>query len=211
MLDLLGRVPHNRVPGSTEFQGHPVMQPNLTCATTRYRGSGSVPQQTRQSEGQRQQWKQSKASPPISIHGKSTEKSLQSSSNLNLQENKPISSPLSQSTFYNHADKWKCISHKSPNIWSWMTDVSLSWFFCTRCMFLHVNPHSEMKPVWAHVLGCLIAEVQSNLQITSSLHCSSRGTLKPVLQVGSQAECLSGHKITRRDKTTCSCYGQQYL
>lgn len=174
-----------------------------------YRGSGSVPQQTRQSEGQRQQWKQSKASPPNSIHGNSTEKPLQSSSNLNLQENKPISSPLSQSMFYNQADKWKCISHKSPNIWSWRTDVSLSWFFCTRCIFLHVNPRSEMEP--ANVFGCPVAEVQSNLQITRSLHCSSRGTLKPVLQVGSQAECLSGHKMKRRDKTKCSYYGQQYL
>lgn len=59
--------------------------------------------------------------------------------------------------------------------------------------------------------GCLVAEVQSNLQITRSLHCSSRGTLKPVLQVGSQAECLSGRKMKRRDKTTRSYYGQQYL
>lgn len=57
-----------------------------------------------------------------------------------------------------------------------------------------MNPYSEMELVQASMWGCLMVEVQSNVQITRLMHCSSWGTFKPVLRQVS-VECVSDQKI----------------
>lgn len=80
----------------------------------------------------------------------------------------------------------------------WMTDVLMwglfTWLSVQDAYFSvkYEPPYSEMQPVQANKWGCLIVEVQSNIQMTRWMLFSSWGTFKPVPRQVSN-ECVSDH------------------